>query len=167
MLTINDASPRDTAAMVDLFAEIDRFYGESVIESAETRAKQIDAVLFGSPPLAYALLAWDGARLVGMAAYSYLWPAARTTKSLYLKELYVRQSHRRTGVGRLLMEHLLKVAKDHDCSRVEWMTDEDNTEAQAFYGGLGVPRNTSKVFYRIEGVNIQVTAAGRVQACAQ
>ena len=152
MLTINDASPRDVAAMADLFAEIDRFYGESVIESAETRAKQIDSVLFGSPPLAYTLLAWDGTSLVGMAAYSFLWPAARTTKSLYLKELYVRQSHRRAGVGRLLMERLFKIAKDHDCSRVEWMTDEDNTEAQDFYESLGVPRNTSKVFYRVEGL---------------
>src|SRR5215470_12007777 len=115
--------------MADLFTEVDRFYGEPIMESAEAKIPHINSVLFGSPPLAYAVLAWDGTTLVGMAAYSFLWPAARTTKSLYLKELYVRQSHRRAGVGRLLMERLFKIAKDHDCSRVEWMTDEDNTEA--------------------------------------
>jgi GNAT superfamily N-acetyltransferase len=153
VLTIGEASPRDADAIADLFVEIDQFYGEAITEPAEAKLPHVNSVLFGNPPLAFALLAWDGTNLVGMAAYSFLWPAARTTKSLYLKELYVRHSHRRTGVGRLLMEQLFKVAKDHDCSRVEWMTDEDNKEARGFYANLGVPPKMSKIFYRIEDLD--------------
>ena len=35
----------------------------------------------------------------GMASYSFLWPAAGLTRSLYLKELYVAQDWQRQGIG--------------------------------------------------------------------
>jgi GNAT superfamily N-acetyltransferase len=150
VLRTADANPGDASAIADLLLEIDRFYGEHGIEPAGLKIEQINSILFASPPLAYAVLAWDAERLIGMAAYSFLWPAARTTKSLYLKELYVRQDCRRSGVGRQLMEQLFKVARDTDCSRVEWTTDDDNAEARRFYEKLGVPAHPSKVFYRVE-----------------
>lgn len=149
MLTIVDAKPADAAAIADLFIEMDNFYGESIMESSAEKLPQINSVLFGNPPLAYAVLAWDDTRLVGIAAYSYLWPAARATKSLYLKELYVSQDCRRSGVGRQLMEHLIQIANNNDCTRVEWTTDNDNVEAQKFYEKLGFFINPGKRFYRI------------------
>jgi GNAT superfamily N-acetyltransferase len=150
VLTTSDAKPDDVAAMADLLLEMDRVYGEDVIEPVDVRIRQITQVLFAGAPLAYAVLAWDASSLIGMAAYSFLWPAARTRKSLYLKEIYVRHNCRRRGAGRLLMQQIFKVAKEHDCSRVEWTTDEDNLEAQRFYEKLGVPANPSKIFYRAE-----------------
>jgi GNAT superfamily N-acetyltransferase len=41
-----------------------------------------------------------------MASYSFLWPAAGVTRSLYLKELYVAQDWQRQGIGKLLMDSL-------------------------------------------------------------
>jgi ribosomal protein S18 acetylase RimI-like enzyme len=80
-----------------------------------------------------------------------LWPAIGLTRSLYLKELYVPESLRRTGIGKLLMKNLFEIAVKHDCSRVEWTTDSDNPNAQRFYELLGVPQNSSKLFYRLGG----------------
>ncbi len=40
-----------------------------------------------------------------------------------------------------MMAQIFKVAKDNDCSRVEWTTDDDNAEAQCFYEKLGVTAN--------------------------
>jgi GNAT superfamily N-acetyltransferase len=151
MFTVRSAEPGDVAAMAELFREMDEFYGETITEPATTKIDQINSVLFADPPLAYAILAWDGSNLVGMAAYSFLWPAALTTKSLCLKELYVSKNYRRHGIGKLLMEYVFKAAIDTDCSRVEWTTDEDNAEAQRFYRKLGFPANPSKTFYRVEG----------------
>jgi ribosomal protein S18 acetylase RimI-like enzyme len=155
VFTVKSAEPGDVIAMAELFREMDEFYGETTTESADAKVDQINSVLFADPPLAYTVLAWDGSSLVGMAAYSFLWPAARTTKSLYLKELYVSKSHRRHGIGKLLMENILKTAVDTDCSRVEWTTDEDNAEAQRFYEKLSAPANRSKISYRIDGGDIR------------
>jgi GNAT superfamily N-acetyltransferase len=97
------------------------------------------------------LLAWAGEQLVGMAAYSFLWPAAGVTCSLYLKELYVAEEFRSKGIGALLMWRLRQVAVEHGCSRVEWTADQGNAFAEAFYEQLRMSKNQEKIFYRVEG----------------
>lgn len=112
------------------------------------KAASWPALLFADPPSAYALLAWDGDQLVGMAAYSFMWPAAGVTTSLYLKELYVAADRRGSGVGRAVMTELVRIAAERACSRVEWTADADNPDAQRFYERLGYSPATSKIFYR-------------------
>src|ERR1700761_8363960 len=130
-------------------AELAVFAGGTPEGTPGERAEQVDAALFGDPPAARALLAWDGSELAGLASWSFLWPAAGLTRSLYLKELYVGQAYRRAGVGKLLMEELYRIAADHGCSRVEWTTDMGNSGAQRFYESLGAAPLTSKIFYRL------------------
>jgi GNAT superfamily N-acetyltransferase len=149
-ITISAARPADAAAMAQLLGEMDRFYGADAVAPLAERIGQLSEAVFASPPAAQVLLAWDGDRLAGLAAYSFLWPAVGLTSSLYLKELYVAGSCRGRGTGRLLMQALFEAATKHGCSRVEWTTDRDNTGAQAFYDRLGVPAHPSKIFYRVE-----------------
>jgi len=148
LITIDGAEPGDENAIAALCAELDGFYGDDPDGSPAERAAIVRDTLFGSPPFAYALLARDGETLAGLAAYSFLWPAAGLTASLYLKELYVAESYRRAGTGRLLMDGLQEVARRRGLSRVEWTTDATNTGARAFYDALGAKPLTEKIFYR-------------------
>jgi GNAT superfamily N-acetyltransferase len=150
MIRVAPAGPADVLALTELLEEMDRFYGAVGGTSRDERMRQTTEALFSDPAAAHVLLAWDGPRLAGMAAYSYLWPAVGRTRSLYLKELYVGESHRRGGAGKLLMRAVFETAARHGCSRVEWTTDNGNTGAQAFYETLGLPRHPAKVFYRVE-----------------
>ena len=150
MIDISAASPDDVLDMARLFQEMDKFYGDSVIEPVDQKTAQINAVLFGTSPLAFCLLAWDDGQLIGFASYSVVWPAAGTTKSLYLKEIYVKNDCRGVGAGKHLMAELFRIATSTNCSRVEWTTDTDNLGAQDFYEKLGLPALRSKVFYRAD-----------------
>jgi len=143
--------------------EMDRFYGAVENESHDKRLIQVNGALFGSLPSAHALLAWDDVQLVGIASYSFLWPAVGATLSLYLKELYVLESHRHQGIGRLLMESLCTTAVEAGCSRVEWTTDVENLAAQRFYERLGLVRNPTKLFYRLEGTAMRDLTRRSVQ----
>ena len=149
MIKLADAAPADAGAIAGLLAELAVFYGGTPEGAPDERAEQVRAALFSDPPAARALLAWDGAALAGLASWSFLWPAAGLTRSLYLKELYVAQAYRRTGAGKLLMEGLYRIAADHSCSRVEWTTDTGNSGAQRFYESLGATPLTTKIFYRL------------------
>jgi GNAT superfamily N-acetyltransferase len=151
VVEIRPAEQRDVEALAVLMEDLDRFYGATDVESPDQRVRQIAENLFEEPLAAYVLLAWEDEQLVGMAAYSFLWPAAGVTRSLYLKELYVTEELRCKGIGALLMQRLCQVAVEHECSRVEWTTDQDNPLAEAFYGRLGMPKNQEKVCYRLEG----------------
>jgi len=150
VLVVTGAERQDVPAIADLLAELDHFYGATVTDLPEERAAQITAMLFGDVPAAHVLLARDGGQVVGFASYSFLWPAAGLTHSLYLKEVYVRQACQREGVGRALMLKVCEVAAKQGCSRVEWTTDVPNRDAQRFYEALGVPVYEGKVFYRVE-----------------
>jgi GNAT superfamily N-acetyltransferase len=154
VITITAAGRGDASAVAALLEELDRYYGAREFGPAEERTRLIDSVLFRDLPAAHVLLARDGSRALGLAAYSFLWPAAGITQSLYLKELYVVEQYRKLGLGRALIGRLCQVAIDNACSRIEWTTDRDNLDAQQFYETLGVSTNTAKVFYRIEDDDI-------------
>lgn len=151
MIAVTPAEPSHVPAIAALAEEMDRFYGAPVAEPLDLRIRQINDAIFADPPAAYVLLAWDGDQLAGLASYSFLWPAAGLTRSMYLKELYVITAARGKGVGTLLMRNLYEIAAKHGCSRLEWTTERDNDDAQGFYAHLGAPVNESKLFYRLEG----------------
>lgn len=155
-MKIRSAVPKDLAGIVRLLNEVDIFYGDDVTESAEQRSSAVSQALFSATPFAYTIVAeLGGGELAGFAAYSFLWPAAGSTASLYLKELYVTGSSRRTGVGRSLFVELCSIAIRLGMSRVELTTDRSNTDAQRFYGQLGLSMNDGKILYRLEGDHLR------------
>jgi len=157
---VTAAEPAHAEAVAALAEEMDRFYGATETQPLGLRTRQVSEALFSNPPAAYALLAWDGDHLVGLAAYSFVWPAVGLTRSLFLKELYVAEAARRAGVGKLLMHSLYQTALQHACSRVEWTTDQYNADAQRFYTKIGIPVDESKLFYRLEGEQLRQAATG-------
>ncbi|MFG2814443.1 cyclophane-containing RiPP N-acetyltransferase HaaN [Streptomyces sp. NPDC048410] len=151
-VTIRPAEKSDTPGLAALIGEIERFYGtpEADIQPEDERLAQVEEALFGSPPLASALVVEDEAgALAGLAAYSFLWPSAGSSHSLFLKELYVREFLRRQGIGVRLMREIQAIGRARaGCTRVEWTTDRFNSDARAFYASLGFEEYDGKVFYR-------------------
>lgn len=86
---------------------------------------------------------------IGLATYSFLWPAAGVSRSIFLTELYVSEKFRRSGIGAELMKEVFNISRAHRCSRVEWATEIDNVNAQRFYAALGAIRVEGKVSYRM------------------
>lgn len=144
---VQDAA--DLVDIVKLLNEMDLFYGDELTGSAQERTSQASLALLGNPPSSHAIIARSGAsEPVGFASYSFLWPAVGSSRSLYLKELYVTQAHRREGIGRTLMRQIFKIATNEGCSRVEWTADAANDDALRFYESIGASPFSEKIFYR-------------------
>ncbi|MFL6113318.1 MAG: GNAT family N-acetyltransferase [Catenulispora sp.] len=149
MIAVVPATVDDVEAISELLDEVDRFYGDPGDEPREERNRQVYDALFGPTPAARALLVKDEeGRTIALASYSFLWPAAGATRSLYLKQLYVSEEHRGGGIGELLMEALYAEAERAGCSRVEWTADRENPDVQRFYERLGAAADNRKIFYR-------------------
>ena len=150
-MRIAEAREGDISIIVDLLNEMDRFYGDEINEGKQERAEKVATALFGTDRSAHALLARaEDGEIIGFASYSFLWPAAGSSRSLYLKELYVPSNRRKSGIGRELMQEVFNIAKREQCGRVEWTTDSSNLEARSFYEQLGESVFTGKLFYRHE-----------------
>ncbi len=77
--------------------------------------------------------------------------------TLYLEDIFVRESFRRLSVGSAMMERLLAEAKARGCGRMDWVVLDWNTNAQRFYQRLGAKHLTEWQCYRTEINDIEVT----------
>lgn len=51
----------------------------------------------------------------------------------YLEDLFLDASVRRRGIGRALMEDLIRICRDKGYARLYWHTDENNATARKLY----------------------------------
>lgn len=59
------------------------------------------------------------------------------TASLWIDEIFVKEEYRRNGVGTALFEEIKRIAKEKNCSIIEFDVWEQNDSAQKFYAALG------------------------------
>jgi GNAT superfamily N-acetyltransferase len=78
----------------------------------------------------------DTKEIIGMAIYFfayYTWVG----KSLYLEDLYVKESYRRHKTGSELLKKIFEVANAENCKRVRWQVLNWNKTAIAMYAKSG------------------------------
>jgi len=78
----------------------------------------------------------DTGRLVGYATYFYAY-FTWIGKSLYMDDLYIKPEYRRKGLGKELIDTVLKKAKEEHCKKVRWQVSNWNRNAIDFYKNLG------------------------------
>ncbi len=78
----------------------------------------------------------ESKEIVGMAIYFfayYTWVG----KSLYLEDIYVKESFRRHSIGSALLRKIFEIAKEEDCKRVRWQVLDWNKDAIQMYSKFG------------------------------
>jgi len=132
---IRSATPSDVSAVHALIlelAEFERLTHEVVATEESTRE-----ALFGTRPAAEALLAECGGEPVGFALFYPFYSTFAGRNGMYLEDVYVKGSHRRSGVGRALLEGFVARARECGCPKVEWRVLTWNEGAIRFYESLG------------------------------
>ncbi|MEM6878846.1 MAG: GNAT family N-acetyltransferase [Bacteroidota bacterium] len=80
-----------------------------------------------------AILAEDGAgQVLGMAVY-YETFSTWNGRMLYLEDFVVTEASRKTGIGQLLFEQVLQIAKEKECKLLKWQVLDWNEPALNFY----------------------------------
>lgn len=107
---------------------------------------------FGPHPAFHALLAEEGAALIGAAIFSPTFSTVRGMAGAYVSDLWVAEGHR----GRRLGAGLLAAIRDR--GRALWGAGylrvpvyNDNARAQAFYGRLGFAPSDHETIVVLDG----------------
>lgn len=74
----------------------------------------------------------DADRIVGMIFY-YMSYSTWKGRMLYLEDFVVTESYRQYGVGQLLFDKYLEVAREKECRLVKWQVLDWNEPAIKFY----------------------------------
>lgn len=138
-MNIRSASPEDVSlifAFIQRKSDFDRTIGafSGVLQVSEDKVRK---TLFGKIPFSYVLFAEHAGREIGFALYGFRYSSFAGQPSLWLDDLYIDKAQRSQGAGTALMQHLAKIAANHDCTHLAWNADARNTRGLGFYQRLG------------------------------
>jgi GNAT superfamily N-acetyltransferase len=126
---IRPAKQTDVSAIFALIQELALY--EKAPEQVTNTAEQLAIDLF-EKELCEAIVAEKENQVVGFALYytSYsTWKGA----CLYLEDFYVIESERQHGIGQLLFDQVLEIAKNRKVQRMDWQVLTWNEPAIRFY----------------------------------
>jgi GNAT superfamily N-acetyltransferase len=81
----------------------------------------------------FLLGAYVDGKLTGIVQYLYHRSSWTIGNYCYLQDLFVADGARGLGLGRKLIEAVYAEAKAAGCSRVHWLTQNDNSQARILY----------------------------------
>ena len=129
-------------------------------ESLKASIESLREALFGSKPLAHALVAEVDGKIVGMATYYAMFSSFIAKPGLWLDDLFVYEEARNLGVGEALVKRLCLIAKTGGCGRVDWHVADGNERGKKFYRRIGAEISESERLVRITESQIHALAAG-------
>ena len=147
-LHIRPAEPEDVALLLDLIRELADY--EKAPQEAVATPELLRAALFGERPSAEAVIAeWQG-EPAGFALFFHNFSTWLGKPGLYLEDLFVREDRRGRGIGKALLLHLARIARERGCGRMEWSVLDWNRPAIEFYEALGAKRQSEWTVYRLD-----------------
>jgi GNAT superfamily N-acetyltransferase len=162
--TVVPAREGDTALILEFvrkLADYERLSTE-VIANEDTLRES----LFGARPVAEVVFAFGAAEPVGFAVFFTNFSTFMGRAGLYLEDLFVLPEFRGRGVGKALLCHLAKLAKQRNYARVEWAVLDWNQPAIDFYRRLGASPMHDWTVFRLTGAALDNLAgmAARIQS---
>ena len=140
----------DLAPLAELFRQ---FWG--VTSSLEKMGPTFSRLT--ANPAYFLLAAKQNDRLVGFAMGILCEELYGNCKPfLVIEDLIVDKNQRGNGIGSALMYELEKLAVEHECCRVIFITEADRTEAIGFYRSLGYEFESFKGSKKLLGNSEQI-----------
>ena len=129
-----DATTEDAAGIHGLTRELAETVGDEPPTEEAIRAR-LEELL--DEPRARVLIAENEAGIVGVVSFWIKPDLAHGDAVVEVPMLVVAEDHRRSGVGKLLMEEVRNVAFDNGASQIELVATRSNVTAREFYRSLG------------------------------
>ena len=154
--TLRPATPADCTAIVGLIRELAAF--EKLEHLVVVTPEALQHQLFGLRPAAEAVVAEVGGQVVAFALVFTNFSTFLGQPGLYLEDLYVQPSHRGSGLGKALLQHLGGLAVERGCGRFEWCVLDWNENAIRFYEKMGATVMPDWRICRVTGAALQAYA---------
>lgn len=158
-ITVRPATTADVPRILTFIRELAE-YEKLSHDVVATEALLLEH-LFGSRSVAEALIAELDHQPAGFALFFHNFSTFLACPGIYLEDLYVRPALRGRGVGKALLLHVVKLAHQRGCGRVEWSVLNWNEPAIGFYRSLGAGAMDEWTVYRLDAAAIERMAAER------
>jgi GNAT superfamily N-acetyltransferase len=157
MIDIRPIEPGDLDGFLALLQAKADFDGARAALLATT--DNLREELFSANPRCFAIVAIEGDTIIGMATYFATYSSFIMKPGIWLDDLYVKESHRKNGVGIAILRWICKLATKKGAARVDWIVADTNVNGQGFYRHLGAEIIDAVRLARFDERAIQTLAA--------
>ncbi|MEL7224099.1 MAG: GNAT family N-acetyltransferase [Cyanobacteria bacterium P01_D01_bin.36] len=92
---------------------------------------------------------------IGFASYHFTYSTFLARPGLWLDDLFIQPEYRNQAIGTRLIQSLCKIAQQHNCGRIDWTVDVENTAGIRFYRRMGGQLQTQVHLCRLDRPSIQ------------
>ncbi len=129
MMNVRPAEPKDVQRIFELIQELAAY--EKAPEQVTNTPENLHHDLFVDP-ICEAVVAEESSNVHGFALY-YTSYSTWKGRSLYLEDFYVSEDQRKRGIGQLLFDEVVRIAKAKKVARMDWQVLDWNELALGFY----------------------------------
>lgn len=130
MAIIRQGKKEDLPAALELIKELAVYEKEP--DAVTNTLAMMEADGYGPKPIYDYIVAEENGKIVGLSMYYFRYSTWKG-KKLHLEDLIVTQSKRGSGIGKLLFERTIEIAKETDCKAMMWQVLDWNEPAINFY----------------------------------
>ena len=152
-IVIRPAGPEDVGLVLRFVRELAEY--ERLADQARATEEDYRTSLFGERPAAEVLIAEFADEPVGFALFFQNFSTFVGRPGIFLEDLYVRPEARGRGIGKALLEELVRLAYERGCGRVEWAVLDWNEPAIKFYESLGARMMKDWRIFRLDRAAIE------------
>lgn len=129
-VTVRKAEKTDMQAVLGLIQELADY--EKAPEEVVVTVADLERDGFGTQPRFHCFVAEKENVIRGMAVY-YIKYSTWKGPCVFLEDIVVTQSERKSGIGKMLFEEVMRAAKKMGARRMEWQVLDWNEPAIKFY----------------------------------
>jgi GNAT superfamily N-acetyltransferase len=148
-LVIRQATRADVPVLLTLIRGLAEY--EKLTDTCVATEADIADVLFGEGVTAEALLAEQDGEPVGFAFFFHNFSTFLGRRGIYIEDIFVKPERRGGGVGKALLLHVVRLANQRGCGRVEWSCLDWNEPAIGFYKRMGAQQLDEWSIFRLTG----------------
>jgi GNAT superfamily N-acetyltransferase len=157
-ITVRHTDEKDIPLIMNLVRSLADF--EDLSDHVLSTEKTLHEALFGERVYAEAIIAEIDSKPAGFIIFFHNFSSFTGKPGLYIEDIFVYPEYRGKGVGKALMVHCGKIARERNCGRLEWSVLDWNP-ARKFYEHMGGEHQKEWLLYRLDEKGIDELAERR------
>lgn len=155
-IEIRGAEVEDSSLILRFIKELAVY--EKAGSQVEATVESIEDSIFSPDSTTHAVICLIDGEPAGFAVYFFNYSTWLGKNGLYLEDLYISPTYRKTGAGKAILKHLAQTAVSKGCGRFEWAVLDWNEPALEFYRSIGARPQNEWIIYRLSGQELTAFA---------